>query len=637
MSPASAAERAGSFFFSAISSHLVFDDPVLDGEEVPLDLAGLAAVYEPQDLDGDERRQGDKGDAAERLRHDRAGREHAARADGEREHECRDHRAACDPARIEGDARKERRREKGEKERNGIARDEDPHDADPRQNARHGKPQRDAHADTQPLHHGRGGDRAGAHALDLFVENVYGGLCGDDEISDDHTDGYEQPAVPKFCKPLPDRSADGHEADVRARQEEHEPDERIDKPDDDADDLLFAEGARHELEEQEKGKDGRKRNGDFLGIASEAFEIGKERLARVADLPERLDDVLDVMKIEHDPEDEHGDDGSHAGERDETEGIVLASAAADGSDADAERHDEGHRHGARRHAARVKGDRPEARIDKDAEDKRRNIEYDEQDMQRDMEHDAEHSDREKDPDADADGQNEQIVAERRFFRDRGDLLRKDLQIGFRDRHDDADDKGEQGDEPYLPRMRHGRADLFTDHEHGEIGAQHKAAQSHDEQEYPHQKEHERPRGERNERHADDENDECNGKDGGERLKYLVFECLGHSYFIYLSSIAEILSILRMCLPSSENGVSRKVFTISSPMLTPIMPPPNASTLALLCSLVIFADSGSEQSAQRTPFTLLAAMEMPIPVVQTTTPNAHSPEATASAALTPKSG
>ena len=50
-----------------------------------------------------------------------------------------------------------------------------------------------------------------------------------------------------------------------------------------------------------------------------------------------------------------------------------------------------------------------------------------------------------------------------------------------------------------------------------------------------------------------------------------------------------------------------------------------------------AESGSEQSAQRIPGTLLAAMEIPIPVVHTTIPKSHSPLATASAAFMANSG
>ena len=60
-------------------------------------------------------------------------------------------------------------------------------------------------------------------------------------------------------------------------------------------------------------------------------------------------------------------------------------------------------------------------------------------------------------------------------------------------------------------------------------------------------------------------------------------------------------------------------------------------LASLCSLVRRADVVSEQRAHLIPLTLLATIEIPIPVVQMTIPLSHSPLATASAAALPNSG
>ena len=202
---------------SAMSAHLVLQDPVPAAGEVAPDPARLALVVDAEDLNGDERRERNEGDAAERLRHDRRGIEHAACADGERQDECGDHRAARDAARVERNARKQRRREEGQHKRDDVAGNEDPHDIDAREDTRHGESQGDTDADAQPLHHGGRADRARAHALDLLVEDVHGGLRCDDEVADDHADGNEQPAAPQGGKPLPDRPADGHKADVCAR------------------------------------------------------------------------------------------------------------------------------------------------------------------------------------------------------------------------------------------------------------------------------------------------------------------------------------------------------------------------------------------------------------------------------------
>ena len=75
----------------------------------------------------------------------------------------------------------------------------------------------------------------------------------------------------------------------------------------------------------------------------------------------------------------------------------------------------------------------------------------------------------------------------------------------------------------------------------------------------------------------------------------------------------------------------------SARLGPTMPAPMASMFASLWRRVISAERGSPHRAQRMPFTLLAVMEIPMPVVQMTMPFSHSPEATASAAALPKTG
>ena len=283
-----------------------------------------------------------------------------------------------------------------------------------------------------------------------------GGLCRDDEVADDHADGDEQPAPPKGGERLTDLAADGHEADVRARQKEHEPHKGIEKTHEDTDDLLLVEGARDELEHEEKGKDRRKRDEHFEGVVCEPVEIQEKDVARVFGDGGRCDFVLDARNIEDDAEHEHGDDGPDARECDETEGVVLpALVASDGGNADAQRHDEGHGHRPRRHAARIKGDRPEIFRDKDAQNECRDIKDDEEHGEPDAEHDTQHRDREEDAHPHRDRDDEKIVAElRNLLRNGGDLLCEDLQIGLCDRHDDTDDEREERDEPDLARMRH---------------------------------------------------------------------------------------------------------------------------------------------------------------------------------------
>ncbi len=60
-------------------------------------------------------------------------------------------------------------------------------------------------------------------------------------------------------------------------------------------------------------------------------------------------------------------------------------------------------------------------------------------------------------------------------------------------------------------------------------------------------------------------------------------------------------------------------------------------LASLCCLVAFAEKQSPTRAQRTPGTLFAAMDIPIPVPQSRIPLSKSPATTASPTALAKSG
>ena len=178
----------------------------------------LALIDDAEDLDGDERRERHEGDAPEGERHDRTrSPDRAARADRHGKYEGRDHRTARNAARVKTDTREHGRREEGEPQCDDIPRDKEIHDVDIQKDAQHGKPDGAAHADAQPLLHRRRTDGARGDPFHLFVEDVHGGLCRNNEIPDDHPDGDEQPAPPKGSERPPDLAADGHEADVCTR------------------------------------------------------------------------------------------------------------------------------------------------------------------------------------------------------------------------------------------------------------------------------------------------------------------------------------------------------------------------------------------------------------------------------------
>ena len=106
-------------------------------------------------------------------------------------------------------------------------------------------------------------------------------------------------------------------------------------------------------------------------------------------------------------------------------------------------------------------------------------------------------------------------------------------------------------------------------------------------------------------------------------KYGIKLSIHAPYWINLNSKEKIKieqskqRILRSCVPASLKKAP--------------------TTMLSLCSLDIFANSGETHRAARTLGTLFATMDMPIPVVQISTPRSASPRPTCNATSRAKSG
>src|ERR1017187_10038029 len=104
---------------------------------------------------------------------------------------------------------------------------------------------------------------------------------------------------------------------------------------------------------------------------------------------------------------------------------------------------------------------------------------------------------------------------------------------------------------------------------------------------------------------------------------------------YFSNWA-ILATRRAWRPPA-NSVFRKMSISFMARFSSMYLAPRVSTLASLCSLVIFTSSWLCQGAARTPSTLLAAIAIPIPVEQTSMPRSLPPCATSRPTARAKSG
>ena len=89
--------------------------------------------------------------------------------------------------------------------------------------------------------------------------------------------------------------------------------------------------------------------------------------------------------------------------------------------------------------------------------------------------------------------------------------------------------------------------------------------------------------------------------------------------------------------ASPNGVVIQVRKIASHCVNVISLPPIVSTLALLCSFAFRAEDRSQQSDARTPGTLFAAIDDPMPAPSITTPQHANPWLTISATFSAMSG
>ncbi len=91
------------------------------------------------------------------------------------------------------------------------------------------------------------------------------------------------------------------------------------------------------------------------------------------------------------------------------------------------------------------------------------------------------------------------------------------------------------------------------------------------------------------------------------------------------------------VPAAAEGRVEKGADDLSARRAPIRPPPSVSRLALLCSRALRAVVTSWHMAARTPATLLATMQLPMPAPSTMIPNSAAPADTDRATARAKSG
>ena len=225
-------------------------------------MLGFDDVDRSHHLHGDERHHRNECDKAEGIGHHIAA-ERFARAGRKRQHEGSRQRAGGDAAGVKRDGRERARHKKAQCERDQITGNEEIQDRDARDDAQHRKAARGGDRDRQAHAHRLGGDRACAQLLDLLVERMHRRLGVDDEPAHQHRKRGEQVDLPPLCQRRAERVAERREADIHAREEQHQTEVCIEDTDENAQKRELAQLERNDLKDEKEDEDRQQRHGHF--------------------------------------------------------------------------------------------------------------------------------------------------------------------------------------------------------------------------------------------------------------------------------------------------------------------------------------------------------------------------------------
>ena len=190
-----------------------------------------------------------------------------------------------------------------------------------------------------------------------------------------------------------------------------------------------------------------------------------------------------------DAQKEHRQHRPHRAQRHKAKGIFLDPPVAQHArNADAQRHDEGHRNGARGHAAGIKGhgqQRPAARfLQNKRQRKQEHVEQHEDLGQGHPEYDFQHRDHEERPHTQS-GTDDQ----HRSVHDRADLICQDLQVRLRHSDEHPQQKAYTAQKPQFFLSGQSRAHQRPHGGHGKIRTQTEQANAQHQQHRAHRKGH----------------------------------------------------------------------------------------------------------------------------------------------------
>ena len=476
----------------------------------------FSSVEKAHDLNGNQRSQSDQSNHSEGVS-DNIAADCTAGTHCKGQQEGGGHGTAGHAAGVEGNSDEDGGNEEAHDQGCGIAGNENPVDADARQNANHGKRCRAGNTCLKSTVHGGVRNHSAGEILDLLVENLNGGLGPDNREADEDADWNQNPGVLVAPKAAAKEISDRSKADVDAGQKQDQSQNGIHKADQHTKNLMRRVGPSKKLKQREYTDNGERTLKNLTDIVREGLHKFQGDILRGKNR-RKLDRVVGGFGwMIEDAEQHDHQNRSDAAERDETEAVIrVVPGAQNGRKADAEGHDKGNGHGSCGDAAGIKGNGKKIIRNKDRQKEQQKVENRQHTAERNPVQNAQNRNRGKNTYACSDRPDEDRIG------NGSDLIGKDLQIRLRDGDDCTHEKTDQKNEWLALAADNSAADSLTERRHGEFSTQLEQSHSKDQQEGAGQKQRDGADFHGNQCEAENQYNCGDRKDAGKRFSCFFF-------------------------------------------------------------------------------------------------------------------
>ena len=215
-----------------------------------------------------------------------------------------------------------------------------------------------------------------------------GGLRLDDEPAHQHADGYQDPVLVQGRNLAAQIGAGGQKAHIDAGHEQNQSNISIQEAYHNFQHIFPGHPQGDHLENGEEGCDGGQGRSHFPGVYREALGKQAAQLPAVTGLRHQVGHI-GPRRLIHQRQHQHRQNGAHGAQGHQAEAVLPRFAVATGGGyAQAQGHDEGHRHGSGGDAAGIEGHRQKILGGKGRQGKNHNIGGDQQSVEGDLEQDA---------------------------------------------------------------------------------------------------------------------------------------------------------------------------------------------------------------------------------------------------------